>query len=259
MAERASISDVRAALAAASGRRLARLLRDLEDDDRAGVRQACATAASRLRAERAEASRLKRLYEVEDGLRAQGRSVLVGIDEVGRGALAGPLTAAAVVLPATPHIEGLDDSKKLTPERREHIAEQIRGIAVVCVAHVPARDLDALGMTAALRRAMREALAGCGVEPDDVLVDGLPMGVHPAETSFVKGDSRVAAIAAASVVAKVERDGLMRQAGAEFPGYGFELHKGYSTPEHILAIDQLGLTELHRRSFAPCGGTLQLF
>jgi len=255
-----SIAELRAELASAHGNRLARLIAEIDDDPRSGVADVILCARRRLAAERAERRRLRALYAFEDGLRADGVVVAAGVDEVGRGALAGPLTAAAVVLPAKPHIDSLDDSKRLTPERREQVAAQIHQVALgVHIAHVAAEDLDALGMTAALRRAMTTALQGCGLVPERVLVDGLPMRIHTAETAIVKGDSKVAAIAAASVVAKVARDALMRDMGRRFPEYGFELHKGYSTPEHLEAIDTHGLTPLHRRSFAPCGGTMRLF
>jgi ribonuclease HII len=164
------------------------------------------------------------------------------------------------VLPPSPRILGLNDSKVIAPPRRVEIAARIRDVALAfSVAHVPAADIDSLGMTAALRRAMGAAIAGLGLDPDHVVVDGLPMRVSPNETAVVGGDAKVAAVAAASIVAKVTRDALMVDLAAQHPVYGFEIHKGYSTAEHIDAINRHGLSPEHRRSFTPCGGTERLF
>ena len=206
------------------------------------------------------AHRLARLYALERQLRSQGYLVVAGVDEVGRGAIAGPLTAGACVLPATPRITGVDDSKRLTPSKRRSIALSIKEIALCwSVAHVPPEEIDSLGISAALRRAMGRALAGLELEPDHVVVDGLPVGVARLETAVVKGDSKVAAIAAASVLAKVERDDLMTELARAHPGYGFEINKGYGTSEHLEAVARFGLSPAHRRSFSPGGGTQALF
>lgn len=255
-----TIPQVRALLDAAHGRRLARLLEQLSTDDRSGVRAACESAAARAAAERAETSRTRRLYDLELTLQARGCTAVAGVDEVGRGALAGPLTAAAVVLPTRPRLEGLDDSKRLTPARREELACVIHATAVcVSIAHVSSGDIDALGVTSALKRAVTQALAGLPREPDHIVIDGLPLRIAEHETAVVKGDSKVAAIAAASIVAKVARDSLMRDLAPAYPEYGFEINKGYGTPEHLDAIARFGPTRLHRRSFSAGGGTMSLF
>lgn len=255
-----TVAEIRAMLASARGIRLTRLLEELAGDERAGVRDACATAACRAVETRRETERTRKLYELEHALQAQGFTLVAGVDEVGRGALAGPLTAAAVVLPVRPRIEGLDDSKRLTPARREELALVIHASALaVSIAHVPASDIDALGVTAALKRAIVHALTGLACEPDHVVIDGLPLRVVERETAVVKGDSKVAAIAAASIVAKVARDQLMREYAVAHPEYGFEVNKGYGTAEHIEAISRLGPTVLHRRSFSVGGGTMTLF
>jgi len=254
------LADLHALLARSRGSALRRLAAELADDDRAGVRSALNAALARDRAHQRELARLKRLYALEADLRAQGWQVVAGVDEVGRGALAGPLTAGACVLPASPRIVGLNDSKQLTPQRREELAVQIRGIALCwSVSHVPAPELDALGMTAALRRAMGRALAGLEFPADHVVVDGRPMGVSERETAVVGGDGKVAAVAAASILAKVTRDALMVGLATEHPAYGFEVNKGYGTPDHLAALDSAGLCPEHRRSFMPCGGTERLF
>jgi len=258
--ERSAVQEIRAHLSSASPERLPRLIASYKDDSRTGVRSAVEAARRRLTAHRAEERRLTGLASAEAELYAGGCVCVAGVDEVGRGALAGPLTAGAVVLRPGTRIPGLDDSKRIKPDRRVEIAHEIRAVAVTWhVAHVEAADLDALGMTAALRRAMHEALAGLTPAADHALVDGLPMRLSLPETAIVQGDSKVAAIAAASILAKVTRDALMRELDAMHPGYEFAINKGYGTPEHKAAIDRLGLSPVHRRSFSPCGGTLPLF
>ena len=181
---------------------------------------------------------------------APAGSIVIGIDEVGRGAVAGPLTVAAVALPLDPMIEGLDDSKKLSANKREECAACIRELALgVGIAHVAPKRIDRLGMAQALRIAMREALEATALQPDLLLIDGNPMHLHPAEQSIVKGDASVACIAAASIIAKVTRDAIMCSFDALFPEYGFMKHKGYASSAHIEAIRTHGLSSLHRRSF----------
>ncbi|MCD8200357.1 MAG: ribonuclease HII [Coriobacteriaceae bacterium] len=184
------------------------------------------------------------MAELSDG------GLAVGLDEVGRGALAGPLTVAAVCLPDEPQIVGLDDSKKLTPKRREEIAGQVRESALdISLAHVPADVIDRIGMAAALRRAFTQALDGITESVDAVLIDGQALHVHPLERNIVKGDGKVACIAAASIIAKVTRDALMRDYAEEYPDYGFDQNKGYASAEHMQVIRELGPCPLHRRSF----------
>ena len=188
-----------------------------------------------------------------------GPGVCVGLDEVGRGALAGPLTVAAVALPQQPRVEGLDDSKKLSPKRREQLASQVAEVALgIGIAHIAPEDIDAAGMAASLRVAFARALRACEQDlaarggpahADAVLLDGNPLHIREGEVSVVGGDGRVACIAAASIVAKVTRDGLMRAYAEELPGYGWEGNKGYGTAAHIAAIKELGPSNLHRRSF----------
>jgi ribonuclease HII len=258
--ERRSVAEVRALLVALSGAELARAICTLEGDERAGVQQALAAARTREAARRQEESRLDALYDSEARLSREGYAVVAGVDEVGRGALAGPLSAGACVLPPQPRITGLNDSKKLSPARREELALVIKEVCVCwSVGHVSAQEVDALGVTAALRRAMGRALAGLRLEPDHVIVDGLPMGLSPAETAVVKGDSRVAAISAASILAKVTRDAIMSDLACAHPEYGFEINKGYGTPQHLDAIRTVGASPFHRRSFLAGGSMDSLF
>lgn len=255
-----TVAEISALLTHAQGTRLQQLAAALSDDDRAGVRSALDAAFARERARHRENERLRRLYRLEAELRSRGLQLVAGIDEVGRGALAGPLTAGACILPARPRVPGLDDSKRLTPARREQAAERIREVALSwSVAHLPAFDVDALGMTAALRRVMIVALEGLASRPDHVVLDGLPLGVTEHETAVVGGDGKVAAVAAASILAKVTRDAHMVSLATDYPDFGFEINKGYGTREHLDAIRASGPCPEHRRSFLPFGGMEQLF
>jgi ribonuclease HII len=245
-----SVNAVCAALGQAEFEGLAALIDRYSADERSGVCTAVAAARRRLDASRRESERLETLYSLEDTLRGDGHVLVCGVDEVGRGALAGPLTAGACILPGSPRIPGLNDSKPLSPAQRADLAARIRQVAVaVSVAHVSAAEVDGLGVTAALRRAMRLSVEGLRAAPDKVVIDGLPLHLGLDETNVVKGDSVVAAIAAASVVAKVERDALMVELAADFPQFEFERNKGYGAPEHIEAIRSNGLCSIHRRSF----------
>ena len=225
------------------------LVERYREDPRKQVMRAVEVARRRIERDRVEA-----MYALERELGGDG--VVVGVDEVGRGALAGPLTVAAVRLPASPIVWGLNDSKQLTPSRREALAAQIADVALaIGIAHVEPASIDALGMALSLRQAMARAVGDTGLDPDCVLIDGNPVHAHPAERCLVKGDARVASIAAASIVAKVTRDALMVAYDEEYPGYHLAESKGYGSAEHIAAIRERGLTPIHRVSF--CGNFLE--
>jgi ribonuclease HII len=229
------------------------LLDLLSCDERAGVR-ALAAVRRRARArERAEYERLVGLMVHQRRLHDLGYAVVAGVDEVGRGALAGPVTAAAVVLDVSCVIRGLDDSKRIPRPRRPEMAAAVRSTArAVCVAHVSAAEIDTLGIAAATRLAWRRAVQGLGAAVDHVLVDGNDERCGYPATAIVGGDSRCACIAAASVVAKVERDALMEALAAQHPRYRFDENRGYGTTAHIEALRLHGPSPVHRRSFAPC-------
>jgi ribonuclease HII len=199
------------------------------------------------------------LYGFIEELDGGNNLTIIGIDEVGRGSLSGPLTVAAVCLPLAPRVSGLNDSKKLSATRREKLATQLYRV-VVCysIQDICADEIDSVGMAEALRRGMRQALrevAEAAGEPDAVLIDGTPLHIHAREQAIVKGDGKVASIAAASIIAKVHRDALMVAYSQEYPHYGWESNKGYGSAAHIAAIRERGLTPLHRRGF--CRGILQ--
>jgi ribonuclease HII len=186
---------------------------------------------------------------------AEGYRCIVGLDEVGRGALAGPVVAACVLLPHEDAPSGINDSKALSPAQREicfeHIWRAARGIGVGIV---EPETIDQVNILRATHQAMRLALDDLpsGLYPDLALIDGLPVQPFPIDQiALVQGDSRCISIAAASIIAKVTRDRLMREYDGLHPGYGFALHKGYGVPSHLRALDSLGPCPLHRRSFAP--------
>ena len=244
----ATAREVAALLCAATPDELPHLIDRYADDPRKQVMGAVASARRRLERDTAERERVAGLYACQRELGGPG--VIIGVDEVGRGAVAGPLTVCAVVLPDEPQILGLNDSKQLTPARREAVAAEIARVAVaIGLAHIEPASIDAVGMACALRMAMAQAIEDTRIEPDCVLIDGNPVHVHERERTVVKGDARVAAIAAASIVAKVTRDALMVAYDSEYPGYHLAESKGYASPEHIAAIRAHGLTPLHRASF----------
>lgn len=189
---------------------------------------------------------------------ARGFARIAGVDEVGRGPLAGPVVAAAVILPPGFDAQGITDSKKLTAKRRAQLASRILAQADVGLAYVPAPLIDALNIHKATLLAMKRAIAALPDTPDAVVVDGkfVPPGISMPGLAVVQGDSRVTAIAAASIVAKEARDALMREAEKRFPGYGLGKSAGYPTAQHRRALPTLGLTPLHRLSYAPCKAVL---
>jgi len=187
-------------------------------------------------------------------------ALLCGVDEAGRGPLAGSVFAAAVVLDPARPIEGLADSKVLTAAARERLAVEIRGRAMAwAIASATVEEIDSINILRASLLAMRRAVEALGMEPDEVWSDGL----HTPQVPFmcraiVKGDAKVGAISAASILAKTARDAEMREMDTRFPGYGFASHKGYSTPEHLTALKALGPCAIHRRSFEPVRVLLQV-
>jgi ribonuclease HII len=181
-----------------------------------------------------------------------GARLVAGVDEVGRGSLFGCVVAAAVILDPAYRVRGLRDSKLLLPERREVLAQRIREHAVAwAVAAVDAARIDQINIYQASRAAMREAVIGLAPTPDHLLIDALKIECDLPQDAIIHGDALSASIAAASILAKVERDRMMCEWDAVFPQYGLASHKGYSTPKHLAALRELGPTPLHRQSFAP--------
>lgn len=192
-------------------------------------------------------------FEFERAAMAQGYTRIAGVDEVGRGPLAGPVTAAAVILDPACIPEGLNDSKKLTKKARERLYEEIMEVAEVSIAHATVAEIDEINILRASHLAMMRALEGLKTPADYVLVDGnmLPRDlIMPAQT-IIKGDSRSQSISAASIMAKICRDCVMLSLAQQHPGYGWETNMGYGSKRHIEALQELGVTPHHRRSFKP--------
>ncbi|WP_035603108.1 ribonuclease HII [Haloferula sp. BvORR071] len=191
---------------------------------------------------------------LEKALRVRGLTIIAGVDEAGRGPLAGPVSAAAVVVPERWRCKGLDDSKKLSPAAREGLYAKITEDPKVvwCVAFAEVEEIDRINILRATHQAMARAVQGLAAEVQHCLIDGLRVPNFPwAHDGVVKGDGISLSIAAASVLAKVTRDRLMLEHAREFPHYGFESHMGYGTPQHLKALRNHGPCRIHRRSFQP--------
>ena len=191
-------------------------------------------------------------YEFEKAAVNSGFSCICGVDEAGRGPLAGPVCAAAVILPEGAVIEGLDDSKKLTEKKREKLYDIIKETAVAySVAYGTLEEIETVNILEATYLAMNRAIEGLNIKPDFALIDGnrVPRGIKISCETIVKGDSKSMSVAAASVLAKVTRDRLMLEYDKKYPEYNFKKHKGYGTKEHTELIKQYGPCEIHRLSF----------
>lgn len=249
--EQMTISEIVLWLEEREGEVQAADLRQLRLDIRIGVRQAVERWERRKAAAASERQRLSQLWADERALWRQNVRLVAGVDEAGRGPLAGPVVAAAVVFPHQVHIAGMNDSKQLTPARREQLFEQVlRQAEAVSVVAVEQRTIDRVNILQATKQAMQLAVAGLGDGVEYVLVDGnmLPEWQLPSR-AVVKGDSRSFSIAAASIVAKVTRDRLMTECDRLFPQYGFAQHKGYPCPGHYRALLKHGPCPLHRLTF----------
>lgn len=193
-------------------------------------------------------------FKYERKLFKQGFKIIAGVDEAGRGPLAGPLVAAAVIFPPECSLKGLDDSKKLSPQKRNYLFPRIKKTAqAVGICIVSHKMIDTIGIGKANRLAMQKAVERLNVAPDIVLLDGGRSRINSsgAQMAITRGDAKAASIAAASIIAKVTRDRIMQGYHRKFPKYGFNKHKGYGTREHMEKIRLLGPCQIHRRSFAP--------
>ena len=255
-----TVPEIRAALQAADAQAFAVLERSYADDPRKGVHAAVEAARRRIEAESAERRRVEGLFRFEEELCAsRGAALAVGLDEVGRGPLAGPLAVGAVVFADCTPIMGLNDSKQVRPERRTEIAALVKEAAAAwAIEYIEPAEIDRIGMTASLRKAFTAAVTDIeaqGIMPDAILLDGNPLHFDKREVNIVKGDAQCASIAAASIIAKVARDALMCEKAELYPAYGFAENKGYASAAHIRAIEQHGLCPEHRVSF--CGSFMQ--
>ena len=226
-------------------------LRALEQDPRAGARAIAEQMRKKQKAQARENARLEQMLTIEKNLRKRGIQHIAGVDEAGRGPLAGPVVAAAVILPPDTFIPGLNDSKALSEKRREELFETIHDIALaIGVGKASPQEIDKYNIRNATHRAMCEALAALGISPDRALIDGnaIPGSSFP-EQAVIGGDRKSLSIAAASVIAKVTRDRLMIDYHAQYPAYGFAGHKGYGSADHLAALQKHGPCPIHRRSF----------
>lgn len=192
------------------------------------------------------------LYKYENELKTKGYKIIAGTDEVGRGPMAGPVVVASVVLDDNSFIEGLNDSKKLTPKKRKELSEIIKAKALdYSITFIPVEEVDRINVLEASRKGMMECIRKLKVKVDYVLSDAVKLDFEFPCLNIIKGDSKSASIAAASIVAKVARDEYMDELDKDFPMYGFKKHKGYVTKYHLNAIDKYGVCIHHRKSFAP--------
>lgn len=225
---------------------------DLALDERAGVQAAIKKRQKELKKEAAEDARLEAMLCYEKALYENGVEWIAGIDEVGRGPLAGPVVAAAVILPKGCKIRYLNDSKKIPKSRHEAIYQGVMEQAVaIGIGIKNAEIIDQVNIYEATKLAMLEALGKLDKEPQHLLIDAMKLDSSIPQTSIIKGDANSLSIAAASIVAKVTRDRLMAGYDREFSGYGFAKNAGYGTAEHLRGLEKLGITPIHRRSFEP--------
>jgi ribonuclease HII len=198
-----------------------------------------------------ELERLKKMWSIETNTFNLGYNLIAGLDEAGRGPLAGPVVAAAVILPKGEMIVGVNDSKKISEKKREQLFIKIQEKALaIGVGIVDNETIDKINIFNATKLAMKQAINSLKVKPDFLLIDALEIAdIHIKQKSIIKGDSKSISIAAASIIAKVTRDSLVKDYEKEYPGYNFSKHKGYGTKEHYEAIEKYGITPLHRKSF----------
>lgn len=227
-------------------------------DERKGVQRLISRWRRRKELEEAERKLFAEMSNYEDALRKQGVTYIAGIDEVGRGPLAGPVVAAAVVLPEDFYMLGLNDSKKLSEAKRERFYERIQEEALaIGIGIVTSYEIDEINIYQATKKAMLTAVAGLGKAPEHLLIDAMELPIAISQTSIIKGDAKSISISAASIVAKVTRDRMMKKLGEKNPQYGFEKHMGYGTKQHLEAIEMYGILEEHRRTFAPIKDMIQ--
>lgn len=193
------------------------------------------------------------LHKYEKALNEKGITSIAGVDEVGRGPLYGPVVAAAVILPVDYHLEGLTDSKKLTPKRRDEFYDILKEQALaVGIGIISAKRIDEVNIYEATKEAMYEAISNLSIKPEHILIDAMKLDLLDVpSTSIIKGDAKSISIAAASVIAKVTRDRMLDKEGQKYPEYGFEHHKGYPTKAHIEAVKKHGILDDYRRTFEP--------
>lgn len=228
------------------------LFEELILDGRAGVQAAISKRKRELQKQVDEDLRLEKMLAYEKELYTQGIQLIAGVDEVGRGPLAGPVVAAAVILPEDCKISGLNDSKKIPKSKHKEIYEAVLQNAVAIGIGVKDNHvIDQVNIYEATKLAMMEAIGQLEPQPQHLLIDAMKLDLPISQTSIIKGDANSLSIAAASIVAKVTRDQMMEEFDKEYPGYDFAQNAGYGTAKHLAGLDKLGVTPIHRRSFEP--------
>ncbi len=228
------------------------LLTELEQDSRSGVIQAIAKRKKEIQKRLDEDERLEGMLAYEKELYTQGIQLIAGVDEVGRGPLAGPVVAAAVILPKACKIPGLNDSKKIPKAKHKEIYEAVLQNAIAIGIGVKDNHvIDQVNIYEATKLAMMEAIGQLEPQPQHLLIDAMRLDLPIPQTSIIKGDANSLSIAAASIVAKVTRDQMMEEFDCEYPGYDFTQNAGYGTANHLAGLHKLGVTPIHRRSFEP--------
>jgi len=228
------------------------LFEELILDGRAGVQAAISKRKRELQKQVDEDLRLEKMLAYEKELYAQGIDLIAGVDEVGRGPLAGPVVAAAVILPKACKIPGLNDSKKIPKSKHKEIYEAVLQNAIAIGIGIKDNQvIDQVNIYEATKLAMMEAIGQLEPQPQHLLIDAMRLDLPIPQTSIIKGDANSLSIAAASIVAKVTRDQMMEEFDKEYPGYDFAKNAGYGTAKHLAGLVQLGVTPIHRRSFEP--------
>ena len=221
-------------------------------DGRAGVQAAISKRKRELQKQVDEDLRLEGMLAYEKELYTQGIDLIAGVDEVGRGPLAGPVVAAAVILPKACKIPGLNDSKKIPKSKHKEIYEAVLQNAIAIGIGIKDNQvIDQVNIYEATKLAMMEAIGQLEPQPQHLLIDAMKLDLPIPQTSIIKGDANSLSIAAASIVAKVTRDQMMEEFDCEYPGYDFTQNAGYGTANHLAGLDKLGVTPIHRRSFEP--------
>lgn len=224
----------------------------LVEDPRVGVQKEITKRKQTIQAELEEDFRLETMLRYEKELYSQGKTLIAGVDEVGRGPLAGPVIAAAVILPNNCKIRGLNDSKKIPKKKHREMFQAVQDQALaIGIGIMDNHVIDQVNIYEATKLAMQEAIAQLTPQPEHLLIDAMKLDLPISQTSIIKGDANSLSIAAASIVAKVIRDDLMAEYDQQFPGYDFTKNAGYGTAKHLEGLDRYGVTPIHRKTFEP--------
>ncbi|AWN19031.1 ribonuclease HII [Streptococcus sobrinus] len=235
------------------------IFKELAADERSGVQAAIKKRQREIQADLAEDKRLETMLTYERELYATGLELIAGIDEVGRGPLAGPVVAAAVILPKNCKIKGLNDSKKIPKKKHGQIYQQVMEQATAVGLGFQSNEIiDQVNIYQATKLAMKEAVAKLDQQPQHLLIDAMELDLEISQTSIIKGDANSLSIAAASIVAKVTRDRLMADYDKQYPGYDLAHNAGYGTKSHLEGLKKLGVCPIHRRSFEPVKSMVEL-